>query len=448
MAAPDTIVGVATPPGFGGVGIVRVSGFLVPEIAVGLLGRLPKPRRATLAAFRDRVGEDIDQGIVLFFPAPNSFTGEDILELQGHGGPMVLDLVLRRTIELGARPARPGEFSERAFLNGKLDLAQAEAVADLVQCTTEVAAKLAARTLKGELSMRVQGLLDGLVRLRTFVEAAIDFPDEEIEFIADSQVVADLQGLIADARDLMASAHQGRLIREGLNLVIAGPPNAGKSSLLNALAGSDVAIVTEFAGTTRDLLRHEIQIDGMPLHIIDTAGLRHASDPIEQEGVRRAREQIEQADRVLWVFDSQTDPAHTDMDRSTLPRQVPVIFVRNKIDLTRTPSGLTPKPNETEIAISARTGAGMDELRRHLKEACGFRGASEGEFIARRRHLDALERASARLDSAAQVLEDSAAAELVAEDLRLAQQALGEITGEFTSEDLLGRIFSDFCIGK
>jgi tRNA modification GTPase len=448
MSAPETIAAVATPPGFGGVGIVRVSGPLAQQISKGLIGRVPEPRLATLAGFRAGDGGVIDQGIILFFPAPRSFTGEDVLELQGHGGPLVLDLLLRRTLKLGARPARPGEFSERAFLNGKLDLAQAEAVADLIESTTELAARLAGRTLQGALSRRVKDLLEGLIRLRTFVEAAIDFPEEEVDLIADSQIGADLTDLIRAARDLIASAHQGCLVREGLNLVIAGPPNAGKSSLLNALAGTDVAIVTDIPGTTRDLLHREIQIDGMPLHIVDTAGLRHARDPIEQEGVRRAREQIEQADRVLWVFDGQTDPGHQGFDPDSLPGSVPVTFVRNKIDLTGTAPGSTDTPSGTEIGISAQTGAGMGLVREHLKTACGFHGPAEGEFIARRRHLDALERALGHLMSASEVLERTAAGELAAEDLRQAQQALGEITGDFTSDDLLGRIFSSFCIGK
>ncbi|WP_089729478.1 tRNA uridine-5-carboxymethylaminomethyl(34) synthesis GTPase MnmE [Candidatus Thiosymbion oneisti] len=444
----ETITAIATPPGIGGVGIVRVSGPLASVVAEGLIGRVPKPRFATLADFRARDGEVIDQGIVLFFPAPRSFTGEDVLELQGHGGPVVLDLLLQRALELGARPARPGEFSERAFLNGKLDLAQAEAVADLIESTTEVAARLAGRTLQGELSRRVEGLLEGIVHLRSFVEAAIDFPDEEIDFIADSQVEADLQDLIHDARGLLTSGHQGHLIREGLDLVIAGPPNAGKSSLLNALAGVDAAIVTDIPGTTRDLLRQQIQIGGMPLHIIDTAGLRPARDPIEQEGVRRAREQIEQADHILWVFDGQSDPDHRDFDVSRLPAHVPLTYVRNKIDLTGTPAGLKQGPSGPEVAISALTGAGVDVLCEHLKAICGFPASTEGVFMARRRHLDALDRTLVCLDSALELLRQAPAVELVAEDLRQAQRALGEITGEFTPDDLLDRIFSGFCIGK
>lgn len=448
MVASETIAAIATPPGMGGVGIVRISGSLATAIAEGLIGRVPRPRLATLADFRARDGEVIDRGIALFFPAPGSFTGEDVLELQGHGGPVVLDRLLQGALALGARPARPGEFSERAFLNGKLDLVQAEAVADLIESTTELAARLAGRTLQGELSRRVRDLLEGIVRLRTDVEAGIDFPDEEIDFIAASQVAADLQDLIRDLKDLLAGAHKGHLIREGLDLVIAGPPNAGKSSLLNALAGVDAAIVTAIPGTTRDLLRRQIQIDGMPLHIIDTAGLRPARDPIEQEGIRRAREQIEQADRILWVFDGQYDPDHTDFDVSRLPTQVPLTYVRNKIDLTGTPAGLTHGSSGPEVAISALTGVGIDVLREHLKASCGFPASTEGVFMARRRHLDALDRTLAGLDSALNVLRQAPAVELMAEDLRQAQRALGEITGEFTPDDLLGEIFSGFCIGK
>ena len=448
MAASETIAAIVTPPGMGGVGIVRVSGPLTPVVAKGLIGRVPEPRLATLAGFRARDGEVIDQGIALFFPAPKSFTGEDVLELQGHGGPVVLDLLLQRALELGTRPARPGEFSERAFLNGKLDLAQAEAVADLIESTTEVAARLAGRTLQGELSRRVEDLLEGIVRLRSFVEAAIDFPDEEIDFIADSQVEADLRHLIRDVKDLLASAHRGHLIREGLDLVITGPPNTGKSSLLNALAGADAAIVTAIPGTTRDLLHRQIQIGGMPLHIIDTAGLRPTQDPIEQEGIRRAREQIGQADHILWVFDGQSDPDHTDFDMSVLPAHVPLTYVRNKLDLTGTPAGLTHGSSGPEVAISALTGAGMDALREHLKASCGFSASTEGAFMARRRHLDALDQALVYLDSALDLLRQALAVDLVAEDLRQAQQALGGITGEFTPDDLLGEIFSSFCVGK
>ncbi len=446
--ATDTIAAIATPPGFGAIGIVRISGAATCRIATTLLGRVPEPRWASLAYFRDLDGDIIDQGIALFFAGPRSYTGEDLLEMQGHGGPVVLDLLLRRVLELGARPARPGEFSERAFLNGKLDLAQAEAVADLIESRTERAARLAGRSLAGAFSRRVHALYEDLVRLRTFLEATIDFPDEAIDFVRDAQVARDLAALVAATRELQASAQQGRLIREGLNLVIAGPPNAGKSSLLNALSGSDVAIVTDIPGTTRDLLRQEIQIDGMPLHIVDTAGLRHARDPIEQEGLRRARDQIERADHILWVFDGEQDREHAGLNRAALPPGVPVTLVRNKIDLTGMPPGRSRTLAGVEVALSARTGSGMGVLRQHLKEACGLTVATEGEILARRRHLDALVRALDGMVSAAATLDATMALELVAEDLRQAQRALGEITGEFTSEDLLGRIFSSFCIGK
>ncbi|MEA3274023.1 MAG: tRNA uridine-5-carboxymethylaminomethyl(34) synthesis GTPase MnmE [Pseudomonadota bacterium] len=448
MAVLETIAAVATPPGPGGVGIVRVSGPLSSAIAKGVIGRSPEPRIATLADFHGRDGVAIDQGIALFFPSPRSFTGDDVLELQGHGGPVVMDLLLRRTLELGARLARPGEFSERAFIHGKLDLTQAEAVADLIDSTTEAAARMASRTLHGEFSRRIHALADALIRVRTFVEAAMDFPDEEIDFLAATELCEDLRGLIDQTRAVMASARQGQLVREGLQLVIAGPPNAGKSSLLNVLSGTEAAIVTEIPGTTRDLLRQEIQIDGMPLRIIDTAGLRPSEDPVEREGIRRARDQIDRADRVLWVFDGIAEPGHASFDASFLPRQIPVTFVRNKIDLTETRPGRRETDAGVEIALSARTGAGMSSLREHLKDIVGFHGAGEGEFMARRRHLDALRRACNHLESAAQILAQTAAGELMAEDLRLAHYALGEITGEFSSDDLLGEIFASFCIGK
>ncbi len=439
---------MATPPGYGGVGIVRVSGVLAGAIARGVLGELPAPRFATLARFREQDGQLVDQGIALFFPAPASFTGEDVLELQGHGGPVVMDMLLRRVVELGARLARPGEFSERAFLNGKLDLAQAEATADLIESSTEAAVRSAVRTLQGHFSQRVRSLVDDLIRLRTFVEAALDFPDEDVDFLADSHVAADLRELLEQTRRIKASARQGQLMREGLTVVIAGPPNAGKSSLLNALSGTEAAIVTEIPGTTRDVLRQQIQIDGMPLHIVDTAGLRHAADIVEREGIRRAEYEIAQADLVLWVYDAMADPDHARFDSDRLPEGIGVTFVRNKIDGTGDSPGRFDASPSPEIRISARTGAGLDALRDHLKKVAGFHGSGEGMFLARRRHLDALQRALVHLNSAAQALDHRVAAELMAEDLRQAQHALGEITGEFTSDDLLGRIFASFCIGK
>ncbi len=448
MYEQDTIAAIATPPGLGGVGIVRISGPAVAAIAQQILGRLPQPRYAAFARFRDAADVVIDEGIALYFPAPNSFTGEDVLELQGHGGPVVMDLLLQRVVQLGARIARAGEFSQRAFLNEKLDLTQAEAIADLIESGTAAAARLAVRSLEGEFSRRVHELVEGLTRLRMYVEASIDFPEEEIDFLTDGKVSAHLQAIQEDLRKVRDSARTGRLLRDGMTLVIAGLPNAGKSSLMNALSGWEAAIVTEVPGTTRDLLRERIQIDGMPLHLIDTAGLRDSGDRVEQEGVRRAREEIARADRILWVFDGRADPQHAAFDPASLPKDVPVTFVRNKIDLTDTTPGLKATDAGPELALSAATGAGMDLLRRHLMESMGYQGEQEGEFIARRRHLAALERATEHLRSGEAALCNGASGELLAEDLRQAQNALSEITGEFSSDDLLGEIFSSFCIGK
>lgn len=446
--AADTIAAIATPPGFGGVGVVRVSGTGVRGIAEAILGGVPAPRQATLAWFRDGTGDALDQGLAIFFPAPHSFTGEDILELQGHGGPLILDLLLRRLMALGARLARPGEFSERAFLNGKLDLGQAEAVADLIASGTEEAARLAGRNLSGEFSRLVHGLVEDIIHLRTFLEAALDFPEEEIDFIAESSIAADLDQLLARLDALLGGARQGCLIREGIQVVIAGPPNVGKSSLLNALAGKDAAIVTPIPGTTRDLLHQEIQIDGLPLHIIDTAGLRQSDNLVEIEGIRRARDQIAKADAVLWLSDDNQDPDDLEFNPTDWPDQIPVTRVRNKIDLSGRKPGRTQTTAGTEIAISAREGTGLDILRAHLKQIAGYQEQVEGVFLARRRHLDALSRAREALCLASTSLRGQKTPEITAEELRLAQQALGEITGEFTSEDLLGKIFSSFCVGK
>jgi tRNA modification GTPase len=384
----------------------------------------------------------------LYFPAPHSFTGEDVLELQGHGGPVVLDLLLQRVLQLGARQARPGEFTERAFLNDKLDLTQAEAISDLIDAATVSAARLATRTLQGVFSDQVHRLVDRVIDLRLFVESAIDFPEEEIDYLSDDFVNLNLSEIIDDLHAILQKANTGRLLRDGMTLVIAGRPNAGKSSLLNALAGQETAIVTEIPGTTRDLLKERIQIEGMPLHVIDTAGIRDSDDPIELEGIRRAKAEIAVADRILWVFDDQADPDHLALDRTTLPDDVPLTLIRNKIDLSGRPSGLSESELGMEIALSARGGQGIELLRQHLKESVGFAGADEGEFIARRRHLDALRRALGHLQQGATVLQEHQAGELLAEDLRLAQEQLNEITGEFTSDDLLGRIFATFCIGK
>jgi tRNA modification GTPase len=444
----DSIAALATPSGIGGVGIVRVSGSDCRRVARQVLGRLPPPRYATLATFRTADHRVIDQGIALYFPAPRSFTGEDVLELQGHGGPVVMDLLLQRVLECGVRVARPGEFSERAFLNGKLDLTQAEAIADLIESGTAEAARLASRSLQGAFSRRVRELADDLMGLRTYVEAAIDFPEEEIDFLSDQKVSAHLRRIIDQTTAVLKSARSGRLLRDGLHLVIAGRPNAGKSSLLNALSGRDAAIVTEIPGTTRDLLRERIQIDGIPLHLVDTAGLREDAEAIEAEGVRRAKAEIAQADHILWVFDDQADPQHLAFDRAYLPPGVRCTLVRNKIDCTGRPAGTTETPEGLEIAISAKYGDGVDELKAHLKRSAGYQGPQEGEFIARRRHLTALDCVSKHLHAGQAALQKGCAGELLAEDLRQAQHALGEITGEVTSEDLLGEIFSSFCIGK
>jgi tRNA modification GTPase len=445
----DTIAAIATPPGQGGIGIVRVSGVAIPDIALQLLGRLPKPRTAERHDFRAGDGSLIDAGLTLYFPAPASFTGEHVLELQGHGGPVVMDLLLARVLALGARQARPGEFSERAFLNGKLDLAQAEAIADLIDSGTAQAARAAVRSLQGVFSERIQALLEQLITLRSWIEAAMDFPDDEIDLLSDERLGEQIAALAGAIERVMADAHQGQLLHDGITLVIAGRPNAGKSSLMNALAGFDAAIVTDIPGTTRDVLRERIQIDGMPLHIIDTAGLHESSDPVEQAGMQRARRAMENADRLLLVIDDQA--GYTAADAAileALPAGIPHTRIHNKIDLTGRPSGLSAVEAVVDVALSAHTGAGLDDLRRHLKQCVGFQEHVEGGFSARSRHLDALQRASAHIGEGVRLLREQHAAELLAEELREAQQDLGEITGAFTSEDLLDRIFSSFCIGK
>jgi len=444
----DTIAAVATPPGRGGIGIVRISGPRALHIGGVVSGRDPIVRELQLVRFRAADGSVIDEGLLLGFKAPHSFTGEDVVELQGHGGPVVMDMLLERCTELGARLARPGEFSERAFLNGKLDLAQAEAIADLIDSETRTAARLAVRSLEGEFSDRVHHLLEGLIRLRMYVEAAIDFPEEEIDFLADGRVQSDLQDLIAELQSLQDSAQQGRVIRDGMTLVIAGLPNAGKSSLLNALAGSERAIVTEVPGTTRDVLREHIQINGMPVHLVDTAGLRDTLDQVERIGVERAHSEIKIADRILWVYDGEADPQHRAFDPTHLPSGIPVTFVHNKVDCSGAAPGLHQVDDTSEVRISARTGAGIDELRDHLCSSMGLSRSGEGEFLARRRHLEALERTRAHLEEGETALQQSLSGELLAEDLRQAQMALGQITGDFSADDLLGEIFSSFCIGK
>jgi tRNA modification GTPase len=446
ISSADTIAAIASAPARGAIGVLRVSGPLVPRIALEILGFVPQPRRAHRARFLDARAEALDEGIVLYFPQPASFTGEDVLELQGHGGMVVMDLVLKRVLELGARAARPGEFSERAFLSGKMDIAQAEAVADLIDAGTAAAARAAARSMQGEFSARIRKLQALLTELRVHAEAAIDFPDEDIDFLAAPAITSRLAHVLASFDAIETAARQGVLLRDGLTVVIAGKPNAGKSSLLNALAGDDVAIVTPAAGTTRDVLRQQLNLDGLPLNLVDTAGLRDALDAAEEEGIRRARSEMRRADRILYVIDASVEsspPAET----GELPAGVPITWVFNKIDL----AGLSPRViagDPPTVHVSARTHAGLDDLRAHLKESAGYRDLPSGSFAARRRHLDALARARASIETAVGARHEGRPFELFAEDLRLTQRALGEITGEFTSEDLLGAIFSSFCIGK
>jgi len=450
----ETIAAVATAQGRGGVGIVRVSGPLAGPMSKAICRRDLQPRYAHYGAFFADGEQVLDEGLALYFPGPNSFTGEDVLELQGHGGPVVLDMLLRRCVELGARLARPGEFSERAFLNDKLDLAQAEAIADLIEASSAQAARNALRSLQGEFSRRVHDLTERLINLRIYVEAAIDFPEEEIDFLADGHVLKLLEGVRTDLAGVLREAGQGALLRDGMTVVIAGRPNAGKSSLLNALAGREAAIVTEIAGTTRDVLREHIHIDGMPLHVVDTAGLRDTEDQVERIGVERALKAIAEADRILLVVDA-TAPEADDpfalwpefLDQR--PDSAKVTLIRNKADLSGE-SVLLEVCNDghVTISLSAKSTEGLDLLREHLKACMGYEQTSESSFSARRRHLEALRQAQAHLEHGHAQLTLAGAGELLAEDLRMAQHALGEITGAFSSDDLLGRIFSSFCIGK
>ncbi|HDR1140068.1 TPA: tRNA uridine-5-carboxymethylaminomethyl(34) synthesis GTPase MnmE [Pasteurella multocida] len=450
----ETIVAQATAPGRGGIGILRVSGPKVVEVAHAVLGKCPKPRMADYLPFKDSDGNVLDQGIALYFKAPHSFTGEDVLELQGHGGQVVLDLLLKRILQLeGLRLARPGEFSEQAFLNDKLDLAQAEAIADLIDASSEQAARSALKSLQGQFSNKVNQLVDSVIYLRTYVEAAIDFPDEEIDFLADGKIEAHLNDIITQLDHVRSEAKQGSILREGMKVVIAGRPNAGKSSLLNALAGREAAIVTDIAGTTRDVLREHIHIDGMPLHIIDTAGLREATDEVERIGIVRAWSEIEQADRILLMLDS-TEADNQDLEKvrseflTKLPSNIPVTIVRNKADLSGENEGIVEQNGYTVITLSAKTQQGVALLREHLKQSMGYQTNMEGGFLARRRHLEALEQAATHLQQGHVQLTQFYAGELLAEELRRVQNHLSEITGQFTSDDLLGNIFSSFCIGK
>ena len=446
-AVTDTIAAIATPPGRGAVGIVRISGSLSSEIAVQICGSLPPARQAALRRFQAADASTLDRGLVLYFPAPHSFTGEDVVELQGHGGPVVMDLLLARVLELGARVARPGEFSERAFLNERLDLAQAEAIADLIASSTAQAARAALRSLEGAFSQQVHALVEALTALRVYVEAAIDFPEEEVDFLSDQHLLQQLRAVRQQLSALQAQAQQGRLLRDGMTLVLAGRPNVGKSSLLNYLSGRESAIVTAIPGTTRDVLRESINLDGMPLHVLDTAGLHESADVVEQEGMRRAWEALHSADRILLLVDDAQGFGAADAAlRQRLPQHIALTIIHNKIDKSGRPAAMQVTEYGHALWLSVKTGVGLPLLREHLKDCSGYH-AAEGTLLARRRHVQALALAAQALTVADAHLAHQDG-ELVAEELRQAQNALAEITGAVSSEELLGRIFSSFCIGK
>jgi tRNA modification GTPase len=432
----DSIAALATPPGRGGIGVVRVSGAQVPELARKVIGKLPAERRATLATARDARGEPLDEGIALYFPGPHSYTGEPVLEFHGHGGPVVMQSLLGAFLDAGARLAEPGEFTRRAFLNGRIDLAQAEGVADLIDAASREAARSALRSLSGEFSRAVEALAASLTELRALTEAMLDFPEEEVDALHREDAARRLAEVRGSLEEVLAKSRQGSLLRQGIHVVIAGRPNVGKSSLLNRLAGEERAIVTPVPGTTRDLVREDIAIEGVPLHVVDTAGLRETADEVERIGVERAREELARADVLLVVLDA-ADPVAPD----SLPQGIPSIRVLNKIDLLGEPAAAS----EGEVRLSAKTGEGITLLRRALLAAAGWERSGESLFLARERHLRALKEAQSRLAAAAELLPRW---ELFAEELRLAQRSLGAITGEFTADDLLGEIFSRFCIGK
>lgn len=451
MKLADTIAAQATAVGQGGVGIIRVSGALVPEILQQMVGKLPSPRSAHFSAFKSPSGAILDEGLVIYFPGPNSFTGEDVAEFQGHGGQIVLNSVLQCIIGHGARLARPGEFSERAFLNNKLDLAQAEAVADLIAANSEQAARAAMRSLQGEFSAAVHGIVNHLIALRTYVEAAMDFPDEEIDFLTDERVADQLSTLHQQLLKLKAQAGQGLMLRDGIRLAIAGVPNVGKSSLLNRLTGEDTAIVTPIEGTTRDVLKADITIEGVAFQIVDTAGIRATEDCVEQEGIKRAQQEIQRADVMILVVDhnksQDLEQPFADLIHDFATRKR-LVIVRNKIDLTNIEPKTLLQDDARSVLISAKTGAGIAELKQALLQTIGYNGNAEGTFTARSRHIRALDKALQHLNTGIQQLNEFQAADLLAEELRLTQNALNEITGEFRADDLLGKIFSTFCIGK
>lgn len=446
MTENDIIAAIATPAGRGGIGVVRISGPSLDRIISGVLGKALASRRVVLSTFRDAHGEVIDEGIALLYQAPHSYTGEDVLELQGHGGPVVLQLVLRRCLELGARPAQPGEFTRRAYLNEKLDLAQAESVADLIEAATGEAARGAVRSLRGAFSRRIDELWRALVDLRALVEATLDFPDEDVEFLKQAQAERRLDLLQEQVAEVLAASVQGSLLREGIHVVLAGQPNVGKSSLLNRLAGEELAIVTDIPGTTRDAIRQSISLDGVPVHVIDTAGLRDSTDPVEKLGIARSWAAIEKADLVLLLLDTTKGEAEADREiLRRLPSGLPSIRVMNKIDLLGWTPRIERRGTGQSVWLSALTGSGMELLRRAVLETVGWRSTGEGLFMARERHVHALQQVSSHLERAR--LQGSRL-ELLAEELRLGQEALGTITGEFTSDELLGEIFGRFCIGK
>ncbi|MCH9697371.1 MAG: tRNA uridine-5-carboxymethylaminomethyl(34) synthesis GTPase MnmE [Gammaproteobacteria bacterium] len=440
----EPIAAIATPPGNGGVGVLRISGDSIDHITQSILGCVPIPRQATLLPFLDHHGNEMDRGLAILFPAPNSYTGETVLELQGHGGSVLMNLLLKRVIDLGARIAEAGEFTQRAFINGKLDLAQAEAVADLIECSSEQAVRCAQRSLSGQFSNTIHGLVERLIELRCHIESAIDFSDEDLDLISGLSVRERMSSLQTDIEQILNSAQQGVVLRNGITIVIAGSPNTGKSTLLNRMAGDDVAIISDIPGTTRDLLKQQIHIDGLPVHIIDTAGLRETDDPIELEGIHRAKLSISQADYILQVIDSSQTQATECLDEFN---SVPVIKIFNKIDI----SGIEPTRTDYEhgvgIYLSAKTGSGMELLFDYLKSSVGYQ-SNEDVFMARARHVNALEQARDFIQSAFRHFSDDLVIELLAEDLRLVQNALSQITGEFVADDLLGEIFSKFCIGK
>ncbi len=447
----DIIAAIATPPGRGGVGIVRISGKNLQPLAKAILGKLPEPRRAEFGSFLDEDGQVLDQGILLYFPAPHSYTGEDVLELQGHGGPVIMNLLLTRCLQLGARLAEPGEFTLRAFLADKIDLLQAESVADLIEASTVDAARCAIRSLNGEFSATIAQLVQALTALRVLVEATLDFPEEELDFLQSAQAREQLQAIQQQLARVLIASRQGALLQSGINIVLVGQPNVGKSSLLNQLAREDVAIVTEFPGTTRDTIRQSIEIEGIPLHLVDTAGLRETSDVIEQQGIARTHAAARQAGLVLLVLDSRQGMTTAERDiLAELPQELPVLMIYNKIDLTAETPRAAENEYGTAIYLSAKNGGGINLLTNALLQTIGWQGnvAGEGLYMARQRHLQALVNASQHLQTATNLLDEGNTLELLAEELRFAQQALSAITGEFTADDLLGKIFSAFCIGK